>query len=475
MEAQFARLQQESPDAPERMEMVRVQIFLDRANFRPGKIDGLGGEFTQKAADRYARANNLPAGTLLDVSGISAPYREYTATAEDLKWIGPQASKPPEQEKLKAVPEPPKAFAAVVQQPEPTHLLIRGDVTRKSEPMTPGAPSCIRGLDPDLGLTTSSTDTERRRTLAEWIASPRNPLFARVMVNRIWQDHFGAGLIDSPNDFGFNGGQPSHPELLDWLAVEFRESGWDTKKLIRLMVTSATYRQSARVTEEKLKADPENRLLSRGPRFRIDAEMVRDLALASSGLLVPTIGGPSVKPYQPAGIWETVAMKGSNTRFYKQDHDEKLYRRSMYTFWKRAAPPGSMDIFNAPTRETCTVRRERTNTPLQALVTMNDPQFVEAARALAQNAIKQGGTTFESRLDYVVRKLLARPFRAEELAVSKAALDDLQTFYKSHAQDAKKLLQVGDSKRDETLDASEHAAWTMLVNQLMNLDEVLNK
>ncbi len=203
---------------------------------------------------------------------------------------------------------------------------------------------------------------------------------ARVTVNRFWQEVFGTGIVKTAEDFGSQGEAPSHPELLDWLAVEFRESGWDVKKFFKLMVTSATYRQSALTTEEKVKADPDNRLLSRGPRFRMDAEMVRDYALAASGLLGPTIGGPSVKPYQPKGIWETVAMEDSNTRFYKQDHGDKLYRRSLYTFWKRSAPPASMDIFNAPSRENCTVRRERTNTPLQALVTMNDPQFFEAAR-----------------------------------------------------------------------------------------------
>ena len=225
-----------------------------------------------------------------------------------------------------------------------------------------------------------------RLGLAQWLVRPEHPLTARVMVNRFWQEVFGTGLVRTAGDFGVTGELPSHPELLDWLAVDFRESGWDVKRLFRMMVESSTYRQSAATTTEKREKDPQNRLLSRGPRFRMDGEMIRDAALACGGLLVGTLGGPSVKPYQPEGVWEAVAMPESNTHFYKPDHGDRLYRRSLYTFWKRSAPPASLDVFNAPTRETCTIRRERTNTPLQALVTLNDPQFVEAARALAQQS-----------------------------------------------------------------------------------------
>jgi hypothetical protein len=207
----------------------------------------------------------------------------------------------------------------------------------------------------------------------------------------------------------------------------------------------------------------------------MDAEMVRDYALATSGLLVGKIGGPSVRPYQPEGVWEAVAMPGSDTRNYKQDTGDKLYRRSMYTFLKRAAPPASMDIFNAPAREVCTVRRERTNTPLQALVTLNDTQFVEAARHLAQLVLKQGGETPESRIDLAARRLLARPMTPEEVKVVRDSLDGLLDYYKAHPEDAAKLIAVGESKPDATLDAPELAAWTMLANELMNLDEVLNK
>ena len=258
------------------------------------------------------------------------------------------------------------------------------------------------------------------------------------------------------------------------MAAEFRESGWDVKRLFKLMVTSAAYRQSALASEEKLKLDPDNRLLSRGPRFRMDGEMVRDCALSASGLLTPKIGGPSVKPYQPDGIWEAVAMEGSNTRFYKRDAGEKLYRRSLYTFWKRSAPPPSMDIFNAPTRETCTVRRERTNTPLQALVTLNDPQFVEAARHLAQRALQEGRGNFDRQLDYITLHLLSRTFQPAERVIAMRAFQDFLNYYASHPEDARKLLSVGESKPEEGAEA-DSAALTMVANQIMNLDEALNK
>jgi hypothetical protein len=296
-----------------------------------------------------------------------------------------------------------------------------------------------------------------------------------VTVNRFWQEVFGSGIVKTSDDFGVTGEAPSHPELLDWLAVDFRENNWDVRRTLKLIVTSATYRQAATATPEKLERDPANRLLSRGPRFRMDAEMVRDTALAASGLLVEQLGGPSVRPYQPDGVWEAVAMPESNTRNYKRDTGDSLYRRSMYTFWKRAAPPASMDVFNAPSREYCTVRRERTDTPLQALATMNDVQFVEAARHLAQLALEQGGESFDSRLNFITGRLISRPFKDPEVKVARAALADLMQHYKDHPDEARQLLSVGDSKRDESLDPATHAAWTMLTNQLMNLDETLNK
>jgi hypothetical protein len=351
--------------------------------------------------------------------------------------------------------------------PAMAYILYRGEYDKRRDPVQPDTPKSLPPMPAEL--------PKNRISLAHWLLRPDHPLTARVTVNRFWQELFGTGIVRTTGDFGVSGELPSHPELLDWMAVEFRESGWDIKRFYKMLVMSATYRQSAATTPDKLEKDPQNRSLSRGPRFRMDAEMIRDYALAASGLLVDKLGGPSVKPYQPEGVWEAVAMIGSNTRDYKRDSGPSLYRRSMYTFWKRAAPPASMDIFNAPSRETCTVRRERTDTPLQALVTLNDPQFVEAARHLAQRALKEGGEAPESRLDFVARRLLARPFRAEENQVAENSLKDLLAHYKAHADEAKKLIAVGESKADPKLDAEELAAWTMLVNELMNLDEVLNK
>jgi hypothetical protein len=347
------------------------------------------------------------------------------------------------------------------------YVLYRGEYDQRRDPVKPETPQMLPPMAPDL--------PRNRLGFARWLLQPEHPLTARVTVNRFWQEVFGTGLVKTSGDFGVAGELPSHPELLDWLAVEFRESGWNVKELFRLMLNSATYRQSAATTPEKLEKDPENRLLSRGPRFRMDAEMVRDYALAVSGLLTRKHGGPSVKPYQPPGVWEAVAMIGSNTRDYKQDSGENLYRRSMYTLWKRAAPPASMEIFNAPNRETCTVRRERTNTPLQALVTLNDPQFVEAARRLAERTLRDAGPTDEERIDAIGRRIVCRPFRPEETAVILESLADLSEYYATHAEDARALISVGESKADPSLDATQLAAWTMLVNQLMNLDEALNK
>jgi len=263
--------------------------------------------------------------------------------------------------------------------------------------------------------------------------------------------------------------------LLDWLAVEFQESGWNVKHLLTLMLTSATYRQSAVTTPEKLEKDPENRLLSRGPRFRLDGEVLRDYALAASGLLAPRIGGPSVKPYQPEGVWEAVAMPESGTRYYERDAGEGLYRRSLYTFWKRAAPPPGLEIFNAPSREVCTVRRERTNTPLQALATLNDPQYVEAARHLAAAALAHTQGPPAEAIAFVAERLLARPLTAPERRIVARTLADMEAFYQAQPAEAERLLAVGASKPSPGAAVPQLAALTLMVNQLMNLDEVLCK
>jgi Protein of unknown function (DUF1553)/Protein of unknown function (DUF1549)/Concanavalin A-like lectin/glucanases superfamily/Planctomycete cytochrome C len=348
------------------------------------------------------------------------------------------------------------------------YILTRGDYDKRSkDPVDADTPAVLPKMKEGL--------PHNRLGFAQWLVQPNHPLTARVTVNRFWQEVFGTGIVRTTGDFGMTGEAPTHPELLDWLAVEFRETDWDVKRFFKLLVTSATYRQSAAVTPEKREKDPSNILLSRGPRFRMDGEMIRDYALSASGLLTKKLGGPSVRPYQPEGVWEAVAMRESNTHDYKMDSGESLYRRSMYTLWKRAAPPASMDILNAPSREVCTVRRERTNTPLQALVTLNDPQFVEAARVLATAALKNGGTTTDSKIDFLAKRILARSFTESELPIVKHVLDGLQTRYKNEATEAKKLVSVGQTKADESLPPADLAAWTMLVNTLMNLDEVLNK
>ncbi len=346
-------------------------------------------------------------------------------------------------------------------------VLFRGEYDKRRDKVEPGTPAALPPMPKDA--------PRNRLGFARWLMAPEQPLTARVTVNRFWQELFGTGIVKSSGDFGVTGEMPSHPDLLDWMAVEFRESGWDIKKFYKMLVMSSTYRQASTTTPEKLEKDSANRLLSRGPRFRMDAEMIRDYALQTSGLLVPKIGGPSVKPYQPEGVWEAVAMIGSNTRIYQKDAGENLYRRSLYTFWKRSAPPASMDVFNAPSRETCTVRRERTDTPLQALVTLNDPQFVEAARNLAEHTLKEGGAKPKDRLDYMAEKLLSRTLKPAERKITDGILNDLLTHYKSAPKDAEALITIGESKADPTMDKPTLAAYTMLANEMMNLDEVLNK
>ncbi len=345
-------------------------------------------------------------------------------------------------------------------------ILFRGQYDKPKEKVSAGTPAVLHEMP--------KSAPRNRLGLAQWMVSRENPLTARVTVNRLWQEIFGVGLVKTTEDFGTQGEAPVNQELLDWLAVEFQESGWDVKHMIELIVTSSTYRQSAEATKEKLESDPQNRLLSRGPRFRMDGEMVRDYALAASGLLVDKIGGPSVKPYQPPGIWEAVAMPESNTRFYARDRGEDLYRRSLYTFWKRAAPPASMDVFNAPSREVCTVRRERTDTPLQALVTLNDPQFVEAARHLAEVALVNTRKE-DSALDLMAARVLARPLTSKEMRIVQNTFSEARNYYAANPDAAAKLISVGDSKPSEKVPPTQLATMTLVANELLNLDEVLNK
>jgi hypothetical protein len=429
-----------------------------------------GRALSESEADSLARHESLvalvklppeerpkAAGDLYDwwLAADDAPYRDAAARVAalegemaDLRKRGTIAHV------MNEKPDMAKAF-----------ILDRGEYDKRKDEVKPDTPDVLPPFPESL--------PKNRLGLAQWLLLQDHPLTSRVTVNRFWQEVFGTGLVRTSGDFGTTGELPSHPELLDWLAVEFRESGWDVKKLFRLMVTSAAYRQSAATTPEKLTKDNANRLLSRGPRFRMDAEMVRDAALAASGLLVRQVGGPSVKPYQPDGVWEAVSM-GGNTSRYQQDKGPGLYRRSLYWFWKRSAPPASLDIFNAPSRENCCVKRERTNTPLQALVTLNDPQYVEAARSLADRALELGGGTDDERIDYIARRILARALAPEERTIVKKSLAELTDWYKSHAAEAGLLVAVGDSKPRAT-DVSQLAAWTMVTNELMNLDEALCK
>ena len=352
-------------------------------------------------------------------------------------------------------------------EPRQAHVLERGQYTEKRDKVASAVPEWLAPPIPNAPA--------NRLGLARWLVQPNHPLTSRVTVNRFWQQFFGTGLVKTSEDFGVQGEHPSHPKLLDWLAIDFVESGWDVKRFLKQIVMSAAYQQSSRVTREKLAADPENRLLARGPRFRLDAEVIRDQALSVSGLLIETIGGKSVRPYQPAGLWKPVGFGGSNTSVFVQDKGEKLFRRSMYTFWKRTSPPPSMSTFDAPNRETCQVRRARTNTPLQALVLMNDVQYVEAARKFAERVIIEGGTGLDERVTFAFRSVLARRPNTTEIQSLTNLFTACLSEFKSTPGSAAKLLSAGESPRNEQLDANELAAWTMVTHLLLNLSETVTK
>jgi hypothetical protein len=348
--------------------------------------------------------------------------------------------------------------------PRDTFILTRGSYEKPGDKVSAALPVSL--VRPD---TIVPGPTTNRLGLARWLVSPENPLTARVTVNRAWQQFFGTGLVKTTEDFGLQGEKPSHPELLDWLATEFVRSGWDTKALHRLIVTSAAYRQSSKVTPALHERDPQNRLLARGPRFRMPSWMIRDQALAASGLLVRNLGGAPVKPYQPPGVWEEATFGGKR---YQQDKGDALYRRSVYTFWRRIVGP--TEFFDSAPRQTCVVKPTRTNSPLHALTTLNDVTFVEAARALAERVL-QSSASAEDRLELAFRRVLARRPTAEEKQVLLAAVARMRREFAADPAAAKKLLGVGESKRDEKLDPVEHAAYTALCSAILNLDEALMK
>jgi len=345
-----------------------------------------------------------------------------------------------------------------------THLLVRGQHDELGDEVFPGLPASLVGA--------KSTPEATRLDMARWLTDPAHPLTARVAVNRWWEMLFGTGLVETAEDFGVQGARPSHPELLDWLATELIRQKWDQRHILKLIVLSATYRQSSNVTPQLLDADPRNRLLSRGPRWRLPAEMIRDNALAVSGLLHRQIGGPSVRPYQPAGLWEDVSVERRDK--YVADSGPGLYRRSMYTFWKRTCPPPGMSAFDAPDRETCVIRRARTNTPLQALVLLNDPTYVEAARAFAERIIHHNADDTE-RLIFAFRSAVARlPHNAERVVVNELLVAARKRFT-AQPDAANKLLTGGSSKVDTTIESGELAAWTSVASILLNLDETISK
>jgi hypothetical protein len=347
------------------------------------------------------------------------------------------------------------------------NVLTRGVYTARTDRVEANTPHFLPPLP--------ANEPRNRLALAKWTVSPENPLTARVTVNRMWYELFGTGLVETTEDFGIMGQRPTHPELLDWLAVEFRDSGWNIKHMYKLMVMSATYRQSSKASSQQLEKDPRNLFLSHGPRFRMDAEMVRDIALQSGGLLVQKVGGPSVKPYQPPNIWEQVSYPTSDTVRYVQDHGYSLYRRSMYTYVKRMASPPNMDAFDAPTRDVVCTRRQRTDTPLQALVTMNDVQWMEAARALAERVIRETGPSPEQRINRMGVILLAHVPPPQMAAVLEKSFSDMQKHYAQNPKDARSLVKIGEKRRDNSIPEPELAAWTMIASEMLNLDETVNK
>lgn len=353
--------------------------------------------------------------------------------------------------------------------PRMTYVLNRGsyDSPNKDRPVEPATPSFLPQFP--------ETDMQSRLGLAKWLTHPDHPLTARVAVNRYWTMLFGRGLVSTTADFGSQGAWPSHPELLDRLARDFADSGWNVKRMLRKIMTSHTYRQSSRVTKEHLAIDPLNEYLSRAPRMRLTAEAIRDNALSVAGLLVEEVGGPGVKPYQPPGLWNEVSLDG-NVRF-RRDNGENLYRRTMYTYWKRSSPQPAMMAFDVPTREKCVIQRQSTNTPLQALVTLNDEQFVEAARCFAQRVLEYKPETAcdECRMSYAFELATGRSVDEERAQLLFELLEVERSNFHAEPDKAKGLLAVGEARRNESLDVAEHAAWTVVASVILNLDETLNK
>ena len=406
------------------------------------------------------------------LAGLAADKRSATETKQLREYFLASRNKHAQAQIARLEQRKSASFPAtmvMVDMPKPraTHVLIRGEYNQPGELVTAGVP----GIFPPLAKSVSPN----RLAMAKWLVNGKHPLTSRVAVNRYWQRCFGTGLVKTSEDFGTQGEYPSHPELLDWLATEFVNSGWDVKAMQRLIVTSATYRQSSAADRASFRRDPENRLLSRAPRLRLDAEQIRDSALATSGLLVRRLGGKSVYSYQPAGLWIELNNRPGYSRAYTPGKGEDLYRRSLYTFGKRTVPSPMMSIFDAPEREFCTVRRSRTNTPLQALLVQNGTQFVEAARLLARRMMLEQPGNIDDRISYGFRLTTARRPTEEEVAILRNVYQSRLQMYKQNDSAAMKLLGVGGETRDTKLDPAEHAAWTVIGRLLLNLDETITR
>jgi hypothetical protein len=350
-------------------------------------------------------------------------------------------------------------------EPRPAYVLKRGSYDARGEKVERGVPAALPAMPADW--------PNNRLGLARWLVSPEHPLTSRVTVNRFWQMLFGVGLVKTVEDFGAQGEAPSHPELLDWMAVEFQQNGWNVKSILKTIVSSATYRQSSKISPQLEQRDPENRLLARGPRLRLSAGMIRDQALFVSGLLVEKQGGPSVRPYQPEGLYKDMLF--SNMTNYAQDKSDGLWRRSLYTYWKRTVMPPAMQVFDASSREYCTVRETRTNTPLQALNLMNDTTYVEAARLMAQRMMTEGGPKPEDRLGLGLRLATGRRPDESETRLLRDNLQMQMKYFQGHPKEATKLLAVGVKPADKTLNSEELAAYSMVASLILNLDEVITK
>ncbi len=435
----------------------------------------------------YAFYNSIDESGAVDRNGSANPVvqvptpeqetkrNEFTAAIADLKKQLDAQSKPQDRLALEAqITDKKKALDALEnaipitmvmaerKEPRKTFILVRGEYDRYGDEVSRAVPATLPPLPKGAPLD--------RLGLAQWLIAPDNPLTARVTVNRLWQSLFGMGLVKTAEDFGIQGERPSHPELLDWLATEFVRTKWDVKRLLKTMVMSATYCQSANTPPALLEKDPENRLLAHAPRYRLPSHILRDQALALSGLLVEKVGGEPVKPYQPEGVWEDFSY-GKIT--YSQDHGEALYRRSLYTFWRRSVAPTT--FFDIASRRVCTARITRTNTPLQALVLLNDTTFVEAARVFAERVLRLGGTTPQERLRFAFRTATGRTPKPNELALLQNNLRKGLARYGADKAAAEKLLKVGEWKPDASLNSAEVAAYTGTVSLILNLDEVLSR